>query len=74
MKTEGSDKVDSLPSMLRPIALLAALAVLPAAAEDKPASGALENVTVNQAQGEIAPQLYDQRFKSQIRFGFAIVP
>lgn len=44
--------------MLRPIALLALLAALPAAAQDKPApEAAEENVTLTQAKGEIAPLL-----------------
>jgi outer membrane phospholipase A len=46
--------------MLRPIALLAALAALPAlpaAAQDKPAPGALESFTVNQTQEGIDPPL-----------------
>lgn len=43
--------------MLRPIALLLALAALPAAAQDEPASGPLQSFTVNQAQEGIEPPL-----------------
>ncbi|MEX2296531.1 MAG: phospholipase A [Dongiaceae bacterium] len=40
-----------------PLALLCALAALPAAAQDEPASGALQSFTVNQAQDGIEPPL-----------------
>jgi outer membrane phospholipase A len=43
--------------MRLPLALLCALAALPAAAQEAPPSGALQSFTVNQAQGGIEPPL-----------------
>ena len=63
MKTVGNDTVDSLtPRMLRPLALLIALATSAAAAQEpatapKPRPDALETFTVNQAVEGIEPPL-----------------